>query len=173
MDTVNMYPVNMYPWVETSTNFSNFPRWGGYCHIYLKLLKFSQVGWILPHLPQTSQIFPGGFTGQIKFNFPLLASKPRNWLSSVKPFYKWEAMSFHHILLDLVSDFGKGPKSFFLILFFKTLFKTYFLNLPNLHSPLWRALASKLLNWLWRSHHFRNGKPWSFTTYFRIWSLIF
>ena len=25
-------------------------------------------------------------------------------------FYKWEAMSFHHILSDLVSDFGKGPK---------------------------------------------------------------
>ena len=67
-----MYPVNMYPWVKTSTNFSNFPRWGGYCHIYLKLLKFSQVGWILPHLPQTSQIFPGGFTGQIKFYFPLV-----------------------------------------------------------------------------------------------------
>ena len=39
-----------------------------------------------------------------------LASKPLNRLSSVTPFYKWEAMSFHHILLDLVSDFGKGPK---------------------------------------------------------------
>ena len=42
-----------------------------------------------------------------------LASKPLNRLSSVTPFYKWEAMSFHHILSDLVSDFGKGPKSFF------------------------------------------------------------
>ena len=28
----------------------------------------------------------------------------------------------------------------------KNLFKTYFLNLPNLCSPLWRALASKPLN---------------------------
>ena len=39
-----------------------------------------------------------------------LASKPMNQLSIVTPFYKWEAMSFHHILSDLVSDFGKGPK---------------------------------------------------------------
>ena len=39
-----------------------------------------------------------------------LASKLLNQLSSVTPFYKWEAMSFHHILSDLVSDFGKGPK---------------------------------------------------------------
>ena len=42
-----------------------------------------------------------------------LASKPLNRLSSVTPFYKWEAMSFHHILSDLVSDFGKGPKRWF------------------------------------------------------------
>ena len=39
-----------------------------------------------------------------------LVSKQLNRLSSVTPFYKWEAMSFHHILSDLVSDFGKGPK---------------------------------------------------------------
>ena len=97
-----------------------------------------------------------------------LASKLLNRLSSVTPFYKWEAMSFHHILSDLVSDFGKGPKRGF-----NNFFKTYFLNLPNLHSPLWRALASKPLNRLWSVTPFRNGKLWSFTTYFRIWSLIF
>ena len=39
-----------------------------------------------------------------------LASKLQYRLSSVTPFYKWEAISFHHILSDLVSDFGKGPK---------------------------------------------------------------
>ena len=38
-----------------------------------------------------------------------LASKPLNRWSSVTPFYKWEVMSSHHILSDLVSDFGKGP----------------------------------------------------------------
>ena len=69
-----------------------------------------------------------------------LASKPLNRLSSVTPFYKWEAMSIHHILSDLVSDFGKGPKRGF------NFFYTYFLNLPNLCSPLWRAIASKPLN---------------------------
>ena len=31
-------------------------------------------------------------------------------------------MSFHHILSDLVSDFGKGPKRGFLKNFFKNLF---------------------------------------------------
>ena len=52
-----------------------------------------------------------------------LASKPLNQFSSVTPFYKWEAMSFHHILSDLVYDFGKGPKRVFL----KYKFWTYFL----------------------------------------------
>ena len=46
-----------------------------------------------------------------------LASKPLNQLSSVTPFYKWKTMSFHHILSDLVSDFGKGPKRGFKVLF--------------------------------------------------------
>ena len=53
-------------------------------------------------------------------HFGELASKPLNRLSSVTPFYKWEAMSFHHILSDLVSDYGKGPKKGF---------KNFFLNL--------------------------------------------
>ena len=43
----------------------------------------------------------------------LLLSKSLNRLSSVTPFYKWEAMSFHHKLSNLVSHFGKGPKRWF------------------------------------------------------------
>ena len=47
--------------------------------------------------------------GQI-YKFVFVISKPLNRLWSVTPFYKWEAMIFHLIFSDLVSDFGKGPK---------------------------------------------------------------
>ena len=47
--------------------------------------------------------------GQI-YKFVFVVSKPLNRLWSVTPFYKWEAMLFHHIFLDLVSNFGKGLK---------------------------------------------------------------
>ena len=47
--------------------------------------------------------------GQI-YKFVFVISKPLNQLWSVTPFYKWEAMIFHHIFSDLVSNFGKGPK---------------------------------------------------------------
>ena len=42
-----------------------------------------------------------------------LASKPLNRLSSVTPFYKWEAMMNLHILSDPVPDFWKCPKKGF------------------------------------------------------------
>ena len=60
--------------------------------------------------------------GQI-FKFVFVVSKPLNRLISVAPFYKWEAIIFHHIFSDLFCDFGKGPKRRFK----KTLFWTYFL----------------------------------------------
>ena len=64
-----------------------------------------------------------------------LASKPLNRLSSVTPFYKWEAMSFHHILSDLVSNFGKGPKRGFKKTFFLKLFSEFAKSLqPTLES---------------------------------------
>ena len=44
------------------------------------------------------------------YKFVFVISKLLNRLWSVTPFYKWEAMIFHHIFSDLISDFGKGPK---------------------------------------------------------------
>ena len=43
-----------------------------------------------------------------------LAAKPLNWSWNVTPFYKLEYMIFHHILLDLASKFGMGPRRGFL-----------------------------------------------------------
>ena len=44
------------------------------------------------------------------YKFVFVVSKLLSRLWSVTPFYKWEAMIFHHIFLDLVSNLGKGPK---------------------------------------------------------------
>ena len=51
-----------------------------------------------------------------------VVSKPLNPFLSVAPFYKCEAMIFHHIFSDLDSNFGKGPKGGF-----KKTLVTYFL----------------------------------------------
>ena len=59
--------------------------------------------------------------GQI-YEFVFVVSKLLSQLWSVTPFYKWEAMIFHHIFSNLVSDFGKGPKRGFKTNFFGLIF---------------------------------------------------
>ena len=95
-------------------------------HGYHRIILFTQFMLHLPRIePSVLLLSSSPPKNSQNLRNPLwraLASKPLNQLSSVTPFYKWEAMSFHHILLDLVSDFGKGPKRGFKKTCFKLIF---------------------------------------------------